>query len=119
MLGSMVFITSPFNDIGDIAGDKEAGRRTIPIVIGKENTIRVAVTLSFAMIAISGFFFSVGIVSLTTLVSVSTVCSLVALNVLKVLRKPNDTEYMRKKHKLLYPLHIMLQSAIMIGVVLA
>ena len=37
MLGSMVFITSPFNDIGDTDGDRKAGRRTIPIVIGTRN----------------------------------------------------------------------------------
>ena len=36
MLGSMVFITSPFNDIGDTDGDRKAGRRTIPIALGAE-----------------------------------------------------------------------------------
>jgi geranylgeranylglycerol-phosphate geranylgeranyltransferase len=39
MLALMVFVTSPLNDLGDIKGDKEAGRRTIPIVFGKKNTI--------------------------------------------------------------------------------
>lgn len=38
MLAMMVFVTSPLNDLGDIKGDKEAGRRTIPIVLGKEHT---------------------------------------------------------------------------------
>lgn len=35
MLALMVFVTSPLNDLGDIMGDKETGRRTIPIVFGK------------------------------------------------------------------------------------
>ena len=39
MLGIMVFITSPFNDLGDISGDKATGRKTIPLIIGKENTV--------------------------------------------------------------------------------
>ena len=36
-LALMVFVTSPLNDLGDIEGDKASGRRTIPIVIGRDH----------------------------------------------------------------------------------
>jgi geranylgeranylglycerol-phosphate geranylgeranyltransferase len=38
MLALMAFVTSPLNDLGDMKGDREAGGRTIPIVLGKKNT---------------------------------------------------------------------------------
>lgn len=45
MLSSMVFITSPFDDIGNTDGDKKAGRRTIPIALGTR--IRSSLPYSF------------------------------------------------------------------------
>ena len=53
MLGMMIFISSVFNDLGDVKGDKAAGRRTIPIVIGRTNTIKMSMALAAGMAAIS------------------------------------------------------------------
>ena len=118
MLGTMIFITSPFNDMGDIAGDKAAGRRTIPIVIGRENTVKMAIVLATGMIAASWLFHGLGVVGLASAIAVSFVSSLAAVNIFKVLKKLDDVNYVRKKHTISYPLHIMLQSAIVIGVLL-
>ena len=53
MLGIMIFVTSPLNDLGDINGDRGAGRRTIPIVIGKKGTLKLSVFFSSTMIVLS------------------------------------------------------------------
>jgi geranylgeranylglycerol-phosphate geranylgeranyltransferase len=55
-LALMVFVTSPLNDLGDIEGDKASGRRTIPIVIGRENTIKLSVLVALG-IAVSSLKF--------------------------------------------------------------
>src|SRR5207244_9709086 len=47
-LALMIFISSTLNDMGDIDGDKATGRRTIPIVIGKYNPLKL--TTIFAAI---------------------------------------------------------------------
>ena len=47
LLGPMVFITSPFNDIGDTDGDKKAGRRTLPIAL--ETGIRSSLPYLFLL----------------------------------------------------------------------
>lgn len=118
MLGSMVFITSPFNDLGDVEGDKAAGRRTIPIVIGRENTVKMAIMLAASAIATSWLFYSIGTMSLATSIMVSFVYSLAAMNMSKTLKRLDDTDYVRKQHKKSLPLHIMLQSALIIGILL-
>jgi geranylgeranylglycerol-phosphate geranylgeranyltransferase len=118
MLAIMIFITSPFNDLGDVVGDKAAGRRTVPIVIGKENTIKLSIALAIAMAMTSWLFSGLQIVGLATSTGVSFVSFLVVLNMSKVLKRTDDEEYVRKKHKISYPLHIILQSAIVVGMLL-
>jgi geranylgeranylglycerol-phosphate geranylgeranyltransferase len=115
MLGTMIFITSPFNDMGDIVGDKAAGRRTIPIVIGRENTVKMAIVFAMGMVTVSWLCYGFGVVSMVASITVSLVSSVAAINIFKVLRRLDDIEYVRKKHKMSYPLHLMLQLAIVVG----
>lgn len=118
LLGSMVFITSPFNDLGDVAGDKAAGRRTIPIVIGRENTVKMAMALGYSMVAASWLFFAFSIISLPMAVAASLVGTLASLSMSKTLQRLDDTDFVRKQHKKSLPLHILLQSAIVVGMLL-
>ncbi|MGI0036658.1 MAG: UbiA prenyltransferase family protein, partial [Nitrososphaera sp.] len=53
VLAIMIFISSTLNDLGDVEGDRAAGRRTIPVVIGGNSTIRLLLVLSAAMPAVS------------------------------------------------------------------
>src|SRR5919107_4582733 len=53
MSGIMIFVGSTINDLGDIKGDKAAGRRTIPIVLGGENTVKMLIILLVSMPTIS------------------------------------------------------------------
>jgi geranylgeranylglycerol-phosphate geranylgeranyltransferase len=119
ILGTMIFTTSPFNDLGDVTGDKAAGRRTIPIVIGKENTVKMAIVLATGMAITSWVFFGLGIVNLATTIAVSLVSAMAAINISRILKRLDDTEFIRKRHKLSYPLHLMLQSAIAVGMLIS
>src|SRR5229473_1459054 len=53
MSGSIIFITSLLNDLGDVEGDTAFGRRTIPVVIGKKNTAILTIIIASTMIVIS------------------------------------------------------------------
>jgi geranylgeranylglycerol-phosphate geranylgeranyltransferase len=85
MLGIMIFISSTLNDLGDVDGDRAAGRRTIPIVLGGKNTIKMMMGLAASM-----------------------------ANMKRGLESAN-MEYMRKQHKKLFPLHMVLQASTAIG----
>src|SRR5215210_2591154 len=58
MSGIMIFVGSTINDLGDIKGDRAAGRRTIPIVLGGKNTIKVLIILLASMPAISWMLYA-------------------------------------------------------------
>jgi geranylgeranylglycerol-phosphate geranylgeranyltransferase len=118
MLGTMVFITSPFNDVADVIGDKVAGRRTIPLVIGKENTIKMAIFLAITMQFVSWLLYGLHTVSTITPVLVSFTAMMTIINMIRTLKQLDDSKFVRKQHKKSMPLYIMLQSTLIIGALL-
>lgn len=49
ILALMVIVTSPLNNLDYIKGGKEAGRTTIPIILGSKNTIRLSLFIKFGI----------------------------------------------------------------------
>jgi 4-hydroxybenzoate polyprenyltransferase len=118
LLGIMIFISSTLNDLGDIEGDRAAKRRTIPVVIGAEATIRLLVLLASGMIAVSLFAYeSIGPISVV-------LTSLFALLVISKLKKIGeglaklDAEAIRKQHKRIFPLHMVLQLLLVVSAII-
>lgn len=118
MLGTMNFITSTLNDSGDVAGDRAAGRRTIPIVLGFGNTIKLTIVLALAMPAVSWAFNAMVGTGLIASVLVSVSAAVVVSKLVKILTGPRDMEYMRKQHKKIFPMHLILQSGLITGALL-
>ena len=115
MLAMMVFITSPFNDVADVTGDKAAGRRTIPVVIGRENTVKMAIFLALSMSIVSWLLYSLHAISMITPILISLVATMTITNMTRALKQLDDSKFIQKQHKKSMPLHIMLQSGLIIG----
>lgn len=120
MLSIMIFISSTLNDLGDVNGDKVAGRRTIPIVIGEINTIRILMILSICMLPITWMLYGLAIVtddhgSIITAASTSIFALVIALKMSRMRKALNDIESMRRHHKKLFPLNVVLQSNLAVG----
>jgi 4-hydroxybenzoate polyprenyltransferase len=115
MLGMMVFITSPFNDLGDISGDQAVKRRTIPIVIGPKNTVKMAILLAISMSAVSWILYGISEIEPAMSAFVSLISVLVIANMAKTLKKLDDIGFVRKQHRRSLLWHIMLQLAIIVG----
>ncbi len=115
MSGSIIFVTSLLNDLGDVEGDKNFGRKTIPVVIGKSNTIRLNLTIASSMIAISwSLFYFYPNISWVAPIFVSIIASLVIVQMIKVSRNLADRALIRMQHKKSLIWHISLQSALVI-----
>lgn len=135
VLAMMVLVTSPLNDLGDIKGDKQAGRRTIPIVLGKENTVRLSMLITIG-IAISSWMLyvtslssfendtirlndKIGASSLALPLIVSGTCLLVIFHLLNVSKRIEDQNYIRESvSKKSMPLHLLLQLSLVVGCIL-
>jgi geranylgeranylglycerol-phosphate geranylgeranyltransferase len=129
MLALMVFVTSPLNDLGDIKGDKGAGRRTIPIVLGKKNTIWLSMSITIGMALSSWMFYAIWTpeivynhiqtpsryaVGLPLLISGT--CILVVIHLFAVLKRIEDQNYIRQSvSKKSMPLHLLVQLSLVVG----
>ncbi|MFL6488415.1 MAG: UbiA prenyltransferase family protein [Nitrososphaera sp.] len=120
MSGIMIFVGSTVNDLGDIKGDKGAGRHTIPIVLGGLKTVKMLIILLAAMAALSWLLYasfdkiySVG--NMVTPIAVSVVAALAILRMSKIQRVFEDMKLMRVQHKKWFPLYMVLQSAMAMG----
>ena len=130
VLALMVFVTSPLNDLGDIKGDKAAGRKTIPIVLGKRNTVALSMLITIG-IAVSSwmFFYSLGTpeslynsiqspsrfaIGLPLLISGT--CILIIIHLFAVLKRIEDQNYiMQSVSRKSMPLHLLLQISLVVG----
>src|SRR5215208_4068111 len=117
--GIMIFVGSIVNDLGDTKGDKAAGRRTIPIVLGGENTIKMLIILLGSMPAISWILYGVFVEhdtrSIITPIAVTIVASLALLRMTIIERVFEDMKLIREQHKKWFPLYMLLQSGIVVG----
>jgi geranylgeranylglycerol-phosphate geranylgeranyltransferase len=115
LLGTMIFISSTLSDLGDIPGDKAAGRRTIPIAMGGLSTTKLLIALAVAMIALS--FFVYGTVSTAVVVSSGVFFGFVVITLhrMKQSLKSMDSELARAEHKKIFPLHMVLQAILCAG----
>jgi 4-hydroxybenzoate polyprenyltransferase len=120
MSGIMIFVGSTVNDLGDIKGDKAAGRRTIPIVLGGENTIKMLIILLVSMPTISWMLYVIVVEheiinTIMTPIAVTIVASLALLRMIKIWKVFEDIKLMREQHKKWFPLHMVLQSGMIVG----
>jgi len=115
-LAIMVFISSTLNDMGDLDGDRDAGRRTIPIVIGNDNTIKLTMILATTVLIETWAFFGVSSItghgSPVTAIT-TTVIALIFLMTLRRMRKGfQNAEFMRSQHKKLFPLQMAIHPSL-------
>ena len=120
MSGSIIFVTSLLNDLGDVQGDKAFGRRTIPVVIGKKNTVTLTIIIAATMIVISwiSFYSLPNNIGLISPILVSLVASMATIKMANILKHLNDYEFIRKQHKKSMSWHLILQSALIVGALL-
>jgi geranylgeranylglycerol-phosphate geranylgeranyltransferase len=120
--GIMIFVGSTINDLGDIKGDKAAGRRTIPIILGGENTTKMLIILLTSMPAISWIIYGTFVEQLTTSmmimatpIAVTIVASLALLRMANIRKVFRDVKLMRLQHKKWFPLYLVVQSGFVVG----
>lgn len=121
-LAIMVFISSTLNDMGDVDGDKAAGRRTIPVVMGKDKTIKLTMILAASVLALTWAFYGAALIAGQTSPVTPATTTAIALVVLIMLGRMRNglqnVEFMRSQHKKLFPLQIAIHASLIAGVMM-
>lgn len=111
-------ILAPLGDIHDAKGDRAAGRRTIPIILGVTPTIAmmmmIAVSIALATVLIS----EVISISIIGIMMIITACSISVGLLRRVLHDYDNRRYMTKTRYSMRFVHMFLQLGLFIGIVL-
>lgn len=117
--GIMIFVGSIVNDLGDTKGDRAAGRHTIPIVLGDQNTIKMMVILLLIMPAVSWILYVTSFdqhnPSIISSIAVTIVATLALFRMKNVWKVAGNSYLMRKQHKKWFPLYLVLQTGLVLG----
>lgn len=112
---SLIFVSSPINDLADYEGDKKGGRKTIPIVIGPRNTVIIALILPFAIAAAFWLQYGQWGASVALPVAMTAVAVFALLVIRPIIQHLDDYKYVRKRHKKVVLIHFGLQLALLAG----
>lgn len=115
VLGGMRFISSVLNDTGDVDGDKAARRRTIPIVIGKENTVKMMIGIASAIIVASVAFYIIGGIEITLVVPTGVIAVFLIRRLTRILKGVNNRDSVREEHKKLLPFDLLFLASMAAG----
>ncbi|MCP8305290.1 MAG: UbiA family prenyltransferase [archaeon] len=112
---SFIFVSSPINDLADYIGDKMQGRRTIPIKIGPKPTVKLAMLVSISLFGFTLCSFSSLGFNLLAPILTGLVYSAALFSVYPLLKHHKDPKYVRKRHKRIVILHLLLQASLALG----
>ena len=109
------FINGPLNDIRDIQGDRDGGRRTIPIVIGVEKSFMLimASIFSIALILITSYYF-MGL-NMMGMAMGLMVCIYLAIRIKKLSREYENRQKMNQTRTAVRNSIFTIQISIFIG----
>lgn len=112
------FVNGPLNDIRDMRGDREGGRRTIPIVIGVQKSFFIIILTIFlvALITLISYFF-LGIHIIGMVLGLA-VCAHLLLRIKKLSKHYEDKKYMNQTRTVVRNSMFANQIALLIGLVL-
>jgi geranylgeranylglycerol-phosphate geranylgeranyltransferase len=113
--GMFSMVTLLLGDISDIPGDKAAGVRSIPVVIGPRNSILLIACIPMAIAFIGVAFFKM--VNLNPLFPILMVVinAYSTLNIVSLLGKYDDYELVRHVKTRMRLVHFLIQFSILVG----
>lgn len=116
MLGTTIFITSTVNDLGDVEGDRAAGRRTLPILLGQKQTALALIVLVGAMSAASWMFYLWSDAKLATATLMTLIGLFISGKLLHMMPRLADLAYVRAQHKRIFPLNLVVQALAVLSI---
>ncbi len=110
-------ILAPLGDIHDVKGDRAAGRRTFPIVLGLRPTIVMMIMMSALIALVSVIARSLVNINSIGLMMIVAVCGVAVAILTGLLSKYDDRMYtMKIRHRMRF-IHVLLQLALFIGMI--
>lgn len=109
------FIQSPMGDIADIKGDRIAGRKTFPLVLGINRTLAVMLSVPFIILTMNGMCYNLVHISIHGTVAIVITCLLVVGFIGWISNRLDDPLLIKSKRNNVRYLNILMQMALLIA----
>lgn len=111
------FIQSPMGDIADIKGDRIAGRKTFPLVLGINRTLAVMLSVPFIILTMNGMCYNLVHISIHGTVAIVITCLLVVGFIGWISNRLDDPLLIKSKRNNVRYLNILMQMALLIALI--
>ncbi|HZB15845.1 MAG TPA: UbiA family prenyltransferase, partial [Nitrososphaeraceae archaeon] len=108
------FILSPLGDIGDIKGDRAAGRRTFPIVIGMKATLLIMFSVPCILMTSTGLTYGVLHMNILGVYAIITNCLVITIVILHMSSRLNDSSTIKLMRSKMRYLNITMQISMLL-----
>jgi geranylgeranylglycerol-phosphate geranylgeranyltransferase len=109
------FIQSPLGDIADIKGDRAAGRRTFPLVLGMNRTLAIMLSVPFIALAMNSLCYNLVHISVLGTVAIVSTCLLVVGFIGWISNRLYDPLFIKSKRNNVRYLNILMQVSLLIA----
>ena len=109
------FILSPLGDIGDIKGDRAAGRRTFPIVIGMKATLLIMFSVPCILMTSTGLTYGVLHMNILGVYAIITNCLVITIVILHMSSRLNDSSIIKLMRSKMRYLNITMQISMLLA----
>jgi geranylgeranylglycerol-phosphate geranylgeranyltransferase len=109
------FILSPLGDIGDIKGDRAAGRRTFPIVIGMKATLLIMFSVPCILMTLTGLTYGVLHMNILGVYAIITNCLVITIVILHMSSRLNDSSAIKLMRSKMRYLNVTTQISMLLA----
>lgn len=111
------FIQSTMADIGDIKGDRAAGRRTFPIVLGMGGTLSVMLSVPITIFAVAVLLYPFLNLEIVDLILISSICCIIISFIKWISSRLNDSTFIKGNRKKVRYINILAQILILLALI--
>ncbi|MCL4435736.1 MAG: UbiA family prenyltransferase [Thaumarchaeota archaeon] len=110
-------VTLFLGDVADLKGDLSAGVRSLSILIGSENTVKITLTLPLLIDALGLLFYQAANLNMLFPLMLTAASGYSSLTITKLIGKSEDVKRCRAVKSKMRVMHLVMQLSFIIGVV--
>jgi geranylgeranylglycerol-phosphate geranylgeranyltransferase len=107
------FILSPLGDICDIKGDKAAGRRTFPIVLGMKPTLLIMLSVPITILVTTGVGHDILKMKILGIYAITATCFATIAFILRLNKRLDNINAIKSSRNKMRCLNIMVQTSLL------
>lgn len=111
------FVQSPMGDIADIKGDRAAGRKTFPLVLGMNGTLAVMLSVPFIILTMNALCYDLVHINVHGTVAIVGTSLLVVGLIGRISNKLHDPLLIKSKRNKVRYLNILMQISLLIALI--